>query len=112
MLLGPSAHLPIPNFPAFVRLAVFSEFTGGHGRYTPSLSLRDASGDEVWHWSAADPFTHTDPLLPHEVVFQDLQITVPKPGRYTLVMLLNGDDAAQRTVWLGPSEVFRAPDAY
>jgi hypothetical protein len=106
LLHGPVAHLPIAHFPATVRLSVFAEFTGGHGSYKPSLSLRDGSGQTVWGWPAAEPFKHSKPLMPHEVVFNDLSIAVPRPGRYTLVLLLNDEQAAERSMWFGPAEAF------
>ncbi len=108
LLLGPTAHVPLPQFPAVVQLAVYAEFTGGHASYQPEICLRDASGEEVWRWTARDPFEHRDPLLPSEVVFNDLRVAVPRAGRYTLVLLLNGEEAAQRTMWFGPREAFRS----
>jgi hypothetical protein len=109
ILLGPSAHIPMANFPGHTRLAVFAEFTGGHGSYVPRLSLRDPAGDEVWDWPAVAPFQHSDPLLPSEVVLNELTVAVPAPGRYTLVLLLNGEESARRTLWFGPAEAFRPP---
>jgi hypothetical protein len=110
LLVGPTAHVPLAQFPAHVRLGVYAEFTGGHGSYMPRLCLRDGTGEVVWGWTAADPFTHNDPLLPSEVAFNDLTLAVPRPGRYTLVLLLNGEEAAQRTMWFGPGEAFRSPE--
>jgi hypothetical protein len=107
LLLGPTAHVAVTQFPAHVLLAVYAEFTGGHGTYRPRLCLRDAAGEEVWGWTAADPFSHSDPLLPSEVTFNNLRVAVPQPGRYSLVLLLNGEEAAQRTLWFGPAEALR-----
>jgi hypothetical protein len=107
LLLGPTAHVPVAQFPAHIRLAVYAEFTGGHGSYQPRLCLRDAAGEVVWGWTAADPFAHDDPLLPSDVTFNDLALAVPRPGRYSLVLLLNGEEAAQRALWIGPAQAFR-----
>ena len=107
LLVGPAAHVPVPHFPAQVRLAAYAEFTGGHGSYQPELCLRDPEGETVWGWTAAAPFAHRDPLLPSEVAFNDLTLAVPRPGRYRLVLLLNGEEAAHRTLWFGPAEAFR-----
>lgn len=107
LVLGPVAHVPATQFPALIRLAVYAEFTGGHGSYLPGLYLRDPAEEVVWRWTANDPFTHSEPLLPSEVIFNDLTLAVPTPGRYSLVLLLNGEEAAQRTMWFGPAETFR-----
>jgi hypothetical protein len=110
-LIGATSHVPVAHFPAHVRLAVYAEFTGGHGRYQPRLCLHDAAREVVWGWAAADPFEYRDPLLPAEVVFNDLTLAVPRPGRYSLVLLLNGQEAAARALWFGPAEAFRPPAA-
>jgi hypothetical protein len=110
ILLGPTAHVPVPKFPAHVRLAMYAEFTGGHGSYTPRMKLYDEVGDVVWSWSGQSPFEHSDPLRPTEVTFDKMIVAVPKPGRYSLALLLNEDEAAQRTLWFGPLAAFRAPD--
>ncbi len=106
ILFGPSAHVPIPMFPAHVRMSIYAEFTGGHGSYVPRLSLRDDAGEEVWGWTAQSPFGHTNPLTPHEVRIDDVQVAVPREGRYSLILLLNGVEAAQRTMWFGPASAF------
>jgi hypothetical protein len=100
----------VAQFPTHVRLAVYAEFTGGHGSYKPQLCLRDVAGEVVWGWSAIDPFAHNDPLLPSEVAFNDLMVAVPRAGRYSLALLLNGEEAAQRTLWFGPVQALRSPE--
>ena len=110
VLMEPTAHVPMDEFPAQVQLAVFAEFTGGHGRYMPQMCLRDAQGQAVWNWIANDPFNHIDPLLPSEVTFNKLMIFVPHADRYTLVLMLNGEEVAQRTMWFGLAANFRNRD--
>jgi hypothetical protein len=108
ILVGPTSHVPIQHFPAHVRLSVWAEFTGGHGRYQPRLCLLDAADEVVWGWNAPEPLEQTDPLLPHQVTFHDLQLAVPRLGRYRLVLQFNGEEAAQRALWFGPAQAFRA----
>jgi hypothetical protein len=107
ILVGPTSHVPLPQFPAHVRLSIFVEFTGGHGRYQPRLCLRNGAGEEVWGWGAEEPLEHSDPLLPHQVTLHDVTVAVPRAGRYSLVMLLNGEEFAQRALCFGPAEAFR-----
>ena len=105
ILVGPIFHVPLTQFPAHVRLSIFAEFTGGHGTYKPRLCLRDEAGEEVWGWTPSQPpFLHIDPLRFSQVEFDDLLLAVPRPGRYTLALLLNGDEAAQRRLSFGPLE--------
>jgi hypothetical protein len=107
ILVGPRSHVPLQQFPAHVRLSVWAEFTGGHGRYQPRLCLLDAADEVVWGWNAPEPLEHSDPLLPHQVMFHDLMLAVPRLGRYRLVLLFNGEELAQRAMWFGPAQAFR-----
>ncbi len=107
ILVSPIRHLPLTQFPSHVRLSVFAEFTGGHGRYQPRLRLRDEDEEVVWEWTAPGALEQSDPLLPHEFTFHDLVLEVPRVGRYRLELLLNGEEFARRTMWFGPAEAFR-----
>jgi hypothetical protein len=108
LLLGPTSHVPVTEFPCQVRQSIFVELTEGRGEYWPRLQLRDSGDEVVWEWAAPAPFTHRDPLLPHDVTFLDLVITVPRAGRYLLVLRLNDEEAAVRSVWYGPAAAFNA----
>lgn len=108
ILVGPTSHVPLTQFPAHVRLSVWAEFTGGHGSYQPRLGLLDAADEVVWGWNAPEPLEENDPLLPHQVMFHDLMLAVPQAGRYRLVLLFNGEELAQRAMWFGPTQAFRS----
>lgn len=107
ILIGPTSHVPLTQFPAHVRLSLWAEFTNGHGFYQPRVCLLDTSDEVVWAWKAPEPLEHNDPLLPHQVTFHDLELAVPRLGRYRLVLLFNDDELAQRGMWFGPAEAFR-----
>lgn len=107
ILVGPTSHVPLKQFPAHVRLSVWAEFTGGHGRYQPRLCLLDTADEVVWGWNPPEPLEHPNPLLPHQVTFHDLMLAVPRLGRYRLVLLLNGEEMAQRAMWFGPAQAFQ-----
>jgi hypothetical protein len=107
ILVRPMTRVMVSHFPVHVPLAIFAEFTGGHGRYEPFLSLRDGAGQTLWSSQVAPPFEHHDPLGSSEIAFPGVSIAVPQPGRYTLALLLNGEEAAQRTMWFGPIGAFK-----
>jgi hypothetical protein len=108
ILIGPTSHLPLTQFPTHVRLSVYADFTGGHGRYEARVCLLDGSDDVVWGWTLPKPIEHTEPLLPHQVMFHDLKVAVPRLGRYRLVLLFNGTEVAHRGMWFGPAQAFRS----
>ncbi len=110
ILLGPIAHVPVTHFPAHVRLSIYAEFTGGHGSYRPHLCLRNEAEEAVWSWDPPGSFPQRDPLLRRVITFNDLVLNVPGAGRYSLVLLLNDEEAARRTMWFGPLDEFRPPD--
>ena len=107
ILVAPTSHVPVQQFPAHVRTSIYVEFTGGHGSYEPRLQLLDSDDEVVWAWKGNFPVVHNDPLLPHQVTFHDITVAVPKVGRYRLVLMFNGEEFAQRSMWFGPAEMFR-----
>jgi hypothetical protein len=111
VIVGPVSHVPIPTFPAEIRLAVYAHATGGHGTYTLDLELRAAAGDVVWRWRPVDPLHQPDPLVPTQVAFSEVRVLVDQPGRYDMVLLAAGDDIASQPLLIGPAEVFRAAGA-
>ena len=67
VLVGPVSHIPIPQFPADIRLSVYAHVTGGHGTYPLAFILRAADGDTVWRRDAGARCTsrpaHGGPVL-------------------------------------------------
>jgi hypothetical protein len=45
IVIGPVSHVPVPEFPASIRLSVYAHVTGGHGTYPMEFQLRAADGD-------------------------------------------------------------------
>ena len=107
MLTGPVSHIPIPQFPADIRLSVYAHVTGGHGSYPLTFDLRAADGDVVWRWHPADPLDHPDPLTPQQLAFHELLVSVEKPGRYDMVLLAGQDEIGRQPLLIGPADVFR-----
>jgi hypothetical protein len=107
VITGPVSHVPIPTFPADIRLSVYAHVTGGHGTYPMLFELRAADGDTVWQWTPADPLVHTDPLKPQQLAFHELLVRVDAPGRYDLVLVDGAHEIARQPLLIGPAEVFR-----
>jgi hypothetical protein len=107
VITGPVSHVPIAEFPADIRLAVYAHVTGGHGTYPLAFILRAADGDAVWRWRPADPLTQPYPLTPAQLAFSELRLLVEEPGRYDLVLLADGSDIASQPVLIGPADVLR-----
>jgi hypothetical protein len=107
IIVGPTSHVPITQFPATIMLAVYVHATGSHGTYRLAFELRAADGDTVWQWQPVDPLHHADPLVPMQVTFDELRVLVDGPGRYDLVLLAVGAEIATQPMLIGPAEVFR-----
>jgi hypothetical protein len=107
VIVGPVSHVPITEFPAVIRLAIYAHVTAGHGTYPLQFQLRGADGDAVWQWKPADPLCHPDPLTPQQLAFHELLVSVEKPGRYDLALLTGGDEIARQPLLIGPADVLR-----
>ena len=106
-IIGPVSHVPITEFPAVIWLAVYAHVTGGHGTYPLAFILRAADGDTVWRKDAVSPLHHPDPLMPMQVTFNELRVSVQEPGRYDLVLLAGDDEIASQPLLIGPADVLR-----
>ncbi len=103
ILVGPASKIHAKQFPSVTAQAVYLEVTSGRGDYIPALELRDGNDRIVWGsppWEK--PFPAIDPLKIYSITFPGLMLCVPVPGRYDLVLLLNGEEAARRAVWVLP----------
>jgi hypothetical protein len=107
VIIGPVSHVPITEFPAVIRFALYAHVTGGHGTYQLAFELRAADGDGVWQWQTVDPLHHADPLTPMQITFDELRVSVQQPGRYDLVLLAGADEIASQPPLIGPADVLR-----
>jgi hypothetical protein len=62
--------------------------------YQLGLELRDEELHKVWDVRDAEPIRYDNPLLPLHVIRYDVMPLFPRPGRYDLVLLANGEDIA------------------
>ena len=107
MLASPLSHIPVPRFPAEIRLSVYAHVTGGHGSYPLEFILRDPAGESVWSWRPAVSLDHRDPLAPHQMAFHDLMVRIPAPGRYDFVLLAGGEEIGGQPLLIGSAELLR-----
>jgi hypothetical protein len=59
----------------------------------------DDESDVFWTAPGGPTWEQTDPLVPHRVVLYDVPIDFPRPGRYDLVLLGNGEPLAMHAIW-------------
>jgi hypothetical protein len=104
LLVGPFNGITLHYFPSGFRLSLYAHLTGGHGTYDLALELRDDEDQAVWGWQLPEPIRHDDPLLPHRISLHDVVVAFPRPGRYDLVLMANGEDLAHHAL-----EVTAAP---
>jgi hypothetical protein len=110
MLLGPTTHFRVAQFPCMLPVMGFLQMVEAHGHYQFSASLRDQEEEQVWSWSASRPIYHPEPLFPQQVVFHEWILKVPRPGRYRLEIYVNGEELLGQSLFMGPAELFLAPE--
>ena len=97
-LIGPIEGVVAGSFPAEIPLSVYAQMSDARGRYEISLQLVDDQGDVVWTWSETATVEEEDPLQTHTIHFRDALVSFPRPGRYDLVIVANGEPMVQHAV--------------
>jgi hypothetical protein len=94
-LVAPTINFWSWRFPAKLVLGYYVEFTNGHGDYLSRIELHNVDGQYLAHREHEKPFSAPDPLRVH-VLAEELRVGVPVPGRYDLLLLMNGEEVARR----------------
>jgi hypothetical protein len=94
ILVAPFGGLALSFFPGRFRLSLYADLCGGHGTYELALELRDEELEAVWDWRLPEPIRYEDPLEPYHFILHDAVLEFPRPGRYDLVLLANGEVVA------------------
>jgi hypothetical protein len=102
VLVAPLSRVVVSAFPAGTHLSIYAHITDARGRYTIGLRLVNDEGETVWEWLNGPVVQQADPLLPHRVGLYDVALDFPRPGRYDLVMLANGEQLASHAIWAQP----------
>jgi hypothetical protein len=98
-LVSPFSRVTVPNFPAEPSMSAYAHLTDARGRYEVTLQLVDGEGEVVWSWERCCVVEEQDPLMPHRILLRDMQVGIPRAGRYDLVMLANGEALAHHALW-------------
>jgi hypothetical protein len=98
IVVGPLVNVVAPHFPWTAPLCFLAELTSSHGSYTPTLQLHDLEGNVVWGQELQPPLQAADPLKFHLVSFRQMGVRIPAPGKYDVVLLLNGREVARHVL--------------
>ena len=99
VLVAPCSSVDVQSFPAQGRRSVYAQLADAEGRYEMEMRLVDQDGEEVWNWRCPGPVCAADRLLPHRIALYDLILGFPRPGRYDLLLVGNGEILAQHALW-------------
>jgi hypothetical protein len=99
VLIGPFSRARCAEFPAHVVVSVYAHLTDAQGRYELVLQLVDGEGEVVWTRPRSTVIEANDPLMPFRVTLRQVTVCFPQPGRFHLVLLVNGDVVAQQALW-------------
>jgi len=98
VLIGPFHTLIAAQFPLAARLSIFAQLTCGHGDYDLVLQLWDTEDCVLWEWQCPKPIRLLSPLVPHRFTLDDALLEFPRPGRYDLLLLANGEAVARHAL--------------
>ena len=98
LLVAPGDLVVEPAFPCTVGVSFYAQLSEVHGRYRLTLQLRDDEDQVVWGEALEPPFEGTDPLKTYQIAFLQRPIHIPRAGRYSAVLLANGDEVARTPV--------------
>jgi hypothetical protein len=98
-LLGLMHHVTVLDFPTVAMLSVYVECTAVPGTYALELQLQDLEGNLHWRHPYDGPFVSQDPLLVGIIALPNERIYFPKPGKYDLIFLANGEEMGRRVFW-------------
>jgi hypothetical protein len=97
-LVAPFSGVTLPRYPARLQFSVYAHLTEARGRYAMGLHLEDSDGQAVWAWDLPNPVEEQDPLLSHRIALHDIVVEFPRPGRYNLSIVANGDELAHHVL--------------
>jgi hypothetical protein len=97
-VVAPLHQVFSPRYPLTENLAVFARWSNAHGSYSVEVQLRSLEGDVLWQHTMDDPFKAHDPLQIWIVPLYHLEMTIPRPGKYEVVLLASGTEVASDTL--------------
>jgi hypothetical protein len=101
ILVAPYVDIASPQFPFVAPVNLYSQMTGLRGRYQLTLQVQDLENNVVWSHVMPQLFEHHDALRTCVLAFVRMAAWIPKPGKYDLVLLANGQDVARYAFMTG-----------
>jgi hypothetical protein len=95
VLMAPTHEFVSFTFPAVADLSIYARCASVQGSYQLELQLQDLEGTVVWRDPLEAPLECGDPLLIGILNLQHRGIFFPRPGKYELVLLANGDEVVR-----------------
>ena len=99
LLLAPLNPQHLPAFPWVFQFSLYLKLVDGRGSYHLGLAIQDDADEEIWSWKVPAPVVFDHPLQSRHIALNDLELTLPRPGRYLLVLQIEGKLAAQSSLW-------------
>ena len=99
VILGPTHQIVSPVFPMIGNLSFFAQSTSMQGAYILELQLQDMDANVLWRHTFEPPWEHHDPLKIAYLSLQNLGIYFPKPGKFDVVLVANGEEIARTPFW-------------
>ncbi len=97
-IVSPVHQVFSPRYPLTEDFSVFARWTNAHGSYAIEVQLRSLEGDVLSSCKMEAPFEAHDPLQIWMIPLHHLQMRIPAPGKYEVVMLANGAEVASDTL--------------
>jgi len=92
ILLAPLFEIYSPTFPLIADVSIYSRIADANGTYQLELQLLSLEGEAVWRESQKGKLEAPNPLATGVLEFPHRQVFIPRPGKYEMVLLANGED--------------------
>jgi hypothetical protein len=99
ILLGPTHQIGSFTYPLVANLSIFARCTSVQGSYKLELQLQDLEGEVMWRQPFERPLESQDPIAVAILNIQNQGIYFPRPGKYDLVLLANGEEVVRDVFW-------------
>jgi hypothetical protein len=97
-IVSPVHQVFSSRYPLVEDFSVFARWTNAHGSYAVEVQLRNLEGDVLCSCKLDAPFEAHDPLQIWMIPLHHLPIQIPKPGKYEVALLANGQEVASDTL--------------
>jgi hypothetical protein len=108
-VLGVTHQVVAPTYPHVAVLSIFAQCTAVPGRYVLELQLQDLEANVVWRNHFDEPLQVDDPLKIGILTLQHQHIYFPRPGKYDLILLANGEEVVRVVLWAFTPAVSATP---